>query len=90
LQVGTGARGTVKLSFVDNASNEQGFVLQRSSDAVNWSTAATIGASDGTTGGTVSYTDSSTQRRTSYYYRVAAFNSAGASAFAGADAVTTK
>jgi FtsP/CotA-like multicopper oxidase with cupredoxin domain len=66
----------VSLTWRDNATNETGFVIQRSTDNVNFSQIATAPARNNT--GTVGpVVDSSAQLGTTYYYRVGAVNVAG-------------
>jgi len=68
---------SVVLTWTDNATNESGFIVQRSTDGINWSQIASLGAN------TVSFTNSglTLTGNQSYSYRVQAFNSAGNSAF---------
>jgi hypothetical protein len=82
------SRTSIRLTFVDQASNESGFVIQRSRDQNSWSTIATIGPASGT-GTTVVYTDNTVARRTKYYYRVYAYNSAGNSPVSNTASATT-
>ena len=82
------SRSEVRLSFVDKAADEAGFTVQRSLDGQTWTTVANLGAAPGS-GGTATYSDSGLARRTGYYYRVAAFNSAGSSVFTNAVWVRT-
>ena len=73
----------INLNWVDNAGNETGYRVERSPDgASGWTTVATLAAN------TTSRSDSGLAASTPYYYRVAAFNSAGDSAFATANATT--
>jgi subtilase family serine protease len=65
----------VNLSWTDNASNETGFVIQRSADRSSWTQLATVGAN------VTSYSDRSVSKRMTYYYRVCATNSFGTSAY---------
>ena len=82
------SKTAITLSWVDNASNEDGFVVQRSRDQANWTTIATLGPAAGT-GATVRFTNSGLARRTRYYYRVRAYNAAGSSPYTNtATAVT--
>jgi len=71
----------VALTWKDNASNETGFVLQRSSDnGVTFSQIATPPAKTGP-GTTVSYTDSAVVLGTTYQYRVTSVGIGGQSAW---------
>jgi hypothetical protein len=73
----------VALTWVDNADNETGFVIQRSTDGINFSTIGTSGVSAGT-GAKVAIVDATVMPSFSdvtYSYRVAATNSAGNSTY---------
>ncbi len=73
----------INLGWVDNAGNETGYRVERSADGVSgWSTVASKGANS------TSHSDTGLSASTEYFYRVAAFNSAGDSAFASASATT--
>jgi hypothetical protein len=77
--------GRVSLTWSDNATNEDGFQIERRTGSTGtWQLIATA------TANTKSYTDASTARRTTYNYRVRAFNGAGGSAYSGQVTVTTK
>ena len=65
---------SVRLTWSDTANNEAGFVVERSTDGVNFASVATLTA-DSTT-----FTDTSLTPVTAYWYRVSAFNTAGVSA----------
>ena len=70
----------VVLAFRDNAVNETGFVIQRSTNAGStWATLVTIGAVSGT--GNAGFTDTTVSAGMAYWYRVAAVNAAGLSAY---------
>jgi len=78
----------VSLTFSDRASNESGFVIQRSTNGGTYTQIATLPALSGT--GTVTYTDTTIAAAaldTTYSYRVAAFNSGGTSAFTASASV---
>ncbi|MGV8847270.1 multicopper oxidase domain-containing protein [Tessaracoccus sp.] len=69
----------VRLTWRDNATNETGFVVERSTDAgATFTTIATPGVNRNT--GTVTWTDTTTVTGTTYAYRVRAVNAAGPSA----------
>jgi FtsP/CotA-like multicopper oxidase with cupredoxin domain len=78
LAVGTITRTTVALTWTDNATNETGFVIQRARNA-----AFTTGATSTTvnTPNLAARTMTGLTRNTTYYYRVAAHNAAGNSAW---------
>ena len=73
----------VSLAWTDHSTNESGFQLERSTDGVNFSVVATLGAN------TTSATGGAVSAQTSYYYRVRAYNSAGSSAYSNTLRVTT-
>jgi hypothetical protein len=77
------AYNSVAIGWSDNSSNESGFTVQRSSDGVNFTEIASLGA------GAVSFSDATVSARTAYYYRVRAFNSIGGSAYSNVLSVTT-
>jgi hypothetical protein len=72
----TGSGRQIDLAWTDNAANEVGFKIERSTDGTSFSQIATVGAN------VRAYSDAanlSTNRW--YYYRVRAYNSAGDSAY---------
>jgi serine protease AprX len=73
----------ISLSWTDNSNNESGFQIQRSSDGLNFSLIATVGANVTTS------TDGGRTAGTTYYYRVRAFNSRGNSAVSNVASATT-
>lgn len=69
----------VRLAWRDNAVNESGFLVERSSDGgASYTTLATAPARNNT--GNTSYVDTTVAQGTSYVYRVTAVNLAGSSA----------
>jgi hypothetical protein len=72
----------VSLAWTDNSNNETGFLIQRSTDGVNFSDLATVGAD------TISYVDLAVSGGNTYYYQVAAFNVGGSSAYSNTASVT--
>jgi len=76
------ATNRVDLSWTDNATNETGYVAQHSTDSNAW-VFITLTASNVT-----SLSDTGLTADTLYYYRVAASNAAGLSAYAYASATT--
>ncbi|MEI6211880.1 MAG: Ig-like domain-containing protein [bacterium] len=78
----TVATNQINLVWTDNATNETGYVVDRSLDSTNWSF-VTLTAANAT-----NYSDSGRATNTLYYYRVAASNAAGRSAYGYASART--
>jgi T5SS/PEP-CTERM-associated repeat protein len=74
---------SVQLAWRDQAVNETGFALERSTNGVTFATLAGLPLN------TTSYTDHSVTAGTTYYYRLCATNAAGASAYAGPVSVCT-
>ena len=71
----------IHLAWVDNATDESGFVIERSTDGVNFSALTSVGAD------VVTYDDLTVLGAFTYTYRVAASNTAGTSAFAVSNGV---
>lgn len=66
----------VRLTWVDVATNEQQYVVERSTnDAEHFATIATLGAN------ATSFSDSNVEKKTAYYYRLRAVNANGSSAW---------
>lgn len=78
VEAGHGATG-LTIRFDDNSSNEQGFVIQKKIGGVYTSIDST--GSHYLTGERIYYRDRNLTPGTSYDYRVASYNGAGASAF---------
>ena len=73
----------INLGWSDNASDESGYSIERSADGVNFSAIASTGA------GVTAYSDSGLVAATTYFYRVAAFNANGNSAYSNISSATT-
>jgi uncharacterized delta-60 repeat protein len=73
----------IALAWTDNSNNETGFRIQRSSNGVTFGLLADVGAN------VTTYTDTGLTPRTTYYYRVGAFNSCGHSNNLTAASATT-
>lgn len=73
----------VQLSWVDNADNEAGFKIERSTDDENFSQIALASA------GSNSFVDSTASASTTYYYRIRATNIIGDSDYTPSASVTT-
>ncbi|QKJ19370.1 multicopper oxidase domain-containing protein [Microbacterium hominis] len=78
----------VSLTWRDNATNESGFEVQRSSD--NGATFSQVGVAPARTStGSVTFVDTTPAGSTSYVYRVRAVNVTGASAFSNTSATVS-
>jgi PKD repeat protein len=76
--------GQVDLSWMDNASDEDGFYVERSTDnGVSWDLIATVGVNVET------YSDTNVTSGSTYWYQVSAYNGSGQSGYAGPINVTT-
>jgi hypothetical protein len=73
----------ISLSWSDNASDETGFRVERSTGGA-FSQIATLGAN------ATSYSDTGLAAATAYSYRVRAYNSSGDSAYSGTASATTQ
>jgi hypothetical protein len=74
----------VKLNWIDNATNEAGYKVYRSSDGgKTWTLVGTVGAN------ATSFTDTSAGKHKTYQYRVVAYNDVGTSAFSNIVTVLT-
>jgi Legume lectin domain/Fibronectin type III domain len=81
----TVASGTqVNLAWTDNSTNESGFIIMRKIGSTG--TYAQVGV---TAAGATSYADTALTVNTNYYYKVAATNSVGTSAYTNEASVTT-
>ncbi len=65
----------INLRWTDNASNETGFEIERSLDAASFARIATVGAN------VTTYQNTGLAKNRRYYYRVRAYNAAGASPY---------
>ncbi len=74
---------SIALDWIDNAADELGFELQRSTDQVNWTGLPNTGAD------VLSVTDTGLASSTAYLYRIRAFNLSGSSAWAGGASAMT-
>ena len=85
LTVANGGKGSVTLSWTDNASNEDNFLVERSTSlSAGYIQVAAVGANVRT------YTDNTVFRKTTYFYRVRAANSGGKSGYSNVASVRTK
>ncbi len=88
LTVVNAQKRNIKIKWLDNSVNEAGFYVQRAPDVGNapgtWVDIATLPIDS------ISYVDINLTSKTTYWYRVAAFNSLGASAWTAEVSGTTK
>jgi hypothetical protein len=75
LQVSIGSSTSLRVSWTDNSDNETGFQVERSLSTSNFSAVAQVGAN------VTSYLDTGLLPNTAYYYRITAYNAAGASGY---------
>jgi hypothetical protein len=75
--------GIMDLAWEDNAANEEGYIIYRSLDGNNWTAIDSVAAD------IITYTDENLDNTTMYYYKVAAWNSAGMSGFSNVTSATT-
>ncbi len=73
----------VNLAWTDNATDEAGFYIERSSDGANFTQIGSVGAN------ATGYSDIGVQAANSYDYRVRAFNTVGQSGYSNVATVTT-
>ena len=73
----------IDLTWTDNASNESGFRIERSTDAATFTQIGDV------TSNVTTYADTSLSAATQYWYRVRAYNATGPSAFADPTSATT-
>jgi V8-like Glu-specific endopeptidase len=73
----------IDLAWTDNADNETGFEIERSTDGINFGQIDTVGAN------VTGYSDTTVAESTTYYYRVRAYNGAGNSAYTNIANATT-
>lgn len=75
----------VRLTWVDNAKNEQSYIVERSAnDTAHFAAVATLPANS------TSYSDGTTDKKVAYYYRVRAVNANGTSEYSNVVRVYTK
>jgi len=76
----------INLAWTDNADNETGFMIERctGSKCTNFSQIATVGAN------VITFADTGLSARTTYRYRVRAYNDSGNSAYSNIAKATTR
>ncbi|QLE86406.1 hypothetical protein FLM48_15790 [Shewanella sp. Scap07] len=80
---GTAGPNTINLTWSDNSTNEDNFVIQRSTGGSPWATIASP------TANTSSYTDSGLSANTTYHYTMYAENSSNQSGWSNTTTVVT-
>ncbi len=65
----TASYKSVTLNWQDNATNEDGYKISRSTNGTNFTVVKTLAQN------VTSYTDSNLNAKTKYYYKVGAYNS---------------
>jgi predicted phage tail protein len=79
------SRSQINLAWVDNATNETGFYIERckGSTCTNFALIATVGAN------VTAFANTGLSKNTTYCYRVVAFNDGGVSAYSNIASATT-
>jgi subtilase family serine protease len=84
LSATTVSSSAINLAWIDNATNESGFEIQRAPSATGtWAAIGTVSAD------VVAYPDTGLSPSTAYFYRVRAFNGSGTSGFPNTASATT-
>ncbi|MEL1254581.1 LamG-like jellyroll fold domain-containing protein [Flavobacterium sp. DGU38] len=73
---------SLKINWIDGATNEDNYIVERSDNGTNFNVIATLGAN------TISYNDTGLLPNTQYYYRVKAKNSTESSVYETATITT--
>ncbi|MGD0650215.1 MAG: fibronectin type III domain-containing protein [Verrucomicrobiia bacterium] len=73
----------INLSWTDNANNEDGFKIERSTDGTNFTQIATV------TTNVTAYSNTGLSPNTTYWYRVRAYNAGGDSPYSNQASATT-
>jgi uncharacterized delta-60 repeat protein len=74
---------SIGLSWQDNLNNENGFIIERSTDGVTFSQVTSLNAN------ATSFSDLGLTASTQYYYKIKAFNSTGESGYSNTASATT-
>ena len=73
----------INITWTDNANNEIGYKLERSTDGVNYTLLSILNAN------TVLYSDTTVTSGNTYYYRVIAYNAYGNSVYSDSGSIVT-
>jgi hypothetical protein len=65
----------ITISWTDNSNNEEGFLIERSPDGLNWAEIGNVGTN------IYNYQNTGLSPSTTYYYRVRAYNAGGESGY---------
>jgi hypothetical protein len=77
------SRKQINLAWTDNAADEAGFKIYRSTNGTSFKQIATVGAN------VTTYSNTGLKVSTTFYYRVGAYNANGDSAFSNTSSATT-
>ncbi|HTL28569.1 MAG TPA: PKD domain-containing protein, partial [Tepidisphaeraceae bacterium] len=83
LAVSSASSTSLKLTWSDNSTREDGYKIERSTDGKTWSQITSVGTS------TTSYTNTGLSSGKKYYYRVRAYNTYGNSSYTNTASATT-
>ena len=83
LKASAASTSSITVSWTDSSSDESGFRLERSANGVDFTEVASLGAN------TTSFGDGGLSAKTTYWYRVRAFNSVGNSGYPNTPSATT-
>jgi len=83
LAANSSGSSSIDLSWLDNADNEQGFEIERSTDNFSFESAGSTGVD------VTAFTDTGRVANTTYWYRVYAYNVSGDSPFSNTSFATT-
>jgi hypothetical protein len=78
------SKSQINLSWLDNSSNESGFLIERSLDGINFIQVAMVGPN------TKSWSATGLLANTRYYFRIRAWNSGGNSSYSSIANAKTK
>jgi hypothetical protein len=78
------SKGRISVTWTDNATNEGGFKLERSTDGVNFTQVAQLPAN------TASYSNGGLSKGVTYYYRVRAYEGPNHSGYSNVGSATAK